>query len=58
MQGAEDQLPSQLSGGMKKRVALARAIIFDPTADTIEPEVCSRQITDSWNFFLLPRAIQ
>ncbi|KAJ8615780.1 hypothetical protein MRB53_035152 [Persea americana] len=39
LKGAEDQLPSQLSGGMKKRVALARAIIFDPTADTIEPEV-------------------
>ncbi|XXG89193.1 hypothetical protein AAC387_Pa12g1257 [Persea americana] len=58
LKGAEDQLPSQLSGGMKKRVALARAIIFDPTADTIEPEVCSRQITDSWNFLLLPRAIQ
>ncbi|GER43197.1 non-intrinsic ABC protein 11 [Striga asiatica] len=35
----EDRLPSELSGGMKKRVALARSIIFDTTKDTIEPEV-------------------
>ncbi|XAR64867.1 Sulfate-transporting ATPase [Bertholletia excelsa] len=34
----EDRLPSELSGGMKKRVALARSIIFDTTKDTIEPE--------------------
>jgi ABC-type transporter Mla maintaining outer membrane lipid asymmetry ATPase subunit MlaF len=36
----EDRLPSELSGGMKKRVALARSIIFDTTNETIEPEVC------------------
>ncbi|GER25866.1 non-intrinsic ABC protein 11 [Striga asiatica] len=35
----EDRLPSELSGGMKKRVALARSIIFDTTKDAIEPEV-------------------
>lgn len=29
LQGVEDKLPSQLSGGMKKRVALARAIVLD-----------------------------
>lgn len=39
MQGVEDRLPSELSGGMKKRVALARSIIFDPITKEIEPEV-------------------
>ncbi|XP_047256353.1 protein TRIGALACTOSYLDIACYLGLYCEROL 3, chloroplastic isoform X2 [Capsicum annuum] len=34
----EDRLPSELSGGMKKRVALARSIIFDTTKDVVEPE--------------------
>jgi phospholipid/cholesterol/gamma-HCH transport system ATP-binding protein len=29
LQGAEEKYPSQLSGGMKKRAALARAIILD-----------------------------
>ena len=28
--GAEDKLPSELSGGMKKRAALARAIVMEP----------------------------
>ncbi len=31
MTGSEDKLPSQLSGGQKKRVALARAIITRPS---------------------------
>lgn len=42
MQEVEDRLPSELSGGMKKRVALARSIIFDTTKDVVEPEVCYR----------------
>ncbi|EXC17349.1 Protein TRIGALACTOSYLDIACYLGLYCEROL 3 [Morus notabilis] len=39
LKGVEDQLPSELSGGMKKRVALARSIICDTTNAAIEPEV-------------------
>lgn len=30
LKGTENQMPSDLSGGMKKRVALARALVIDP----------------------------
>lgn len=52
LQGAEAKFPSQLSGGMKKRAALARSVILDskilfcdePTSG-LDP-IKSRQITD------------
>jgi ABC-type transporter Mla maintaining outer membrane lipid asymmetry ATPase subunit MlaF len=38
LQGSEDKFPAQLSGGMKKRAALARAIIKDDRTNTTEDE--------------------
>jgi phospholipid/cholesterol/gamma-HCH transport system ATP-binding protein len=31
LEGSEDKLPAELSGGMKKRAAIARAMAFEPT---------------------------
>ncbi|XP_015875657.1 protein TRIGALACTOSYLDIACYLGLYCEROL 3, chloroplastic isoform X1 [Ziziphus jujuba] len=39
LKDVEDRFPSELSGGMKKRVALARSIICDTTKRALEPEV-------------------
>ena len=39
LSGAEERYPSQLSGGMRKRAALARAIIVDPTQSSGVEEV-------------------
>jgi len=39
LSGAEDRMPSQLSGGMRKRAALARAIITDPSTQSGVEEV-------------------
>jgi phospholipid/cholesterol/gamma-HCH transport system ATP-binding protein len=32
LEGADDKLPSELSGGMKKRAALARSLVTEPEA--------------------------
>ncbi|GJP57255.1 hypothetical protein CLOM_g16280 [Closterium sp. NIES-68] len=39
LKNVEERFPSELSGGMKKRVALARAIVSDSTAPQLEEEV-------------------
>ncbi|CAI7841940.1 unnamed protein product [Closterium sp. NIES-53] len=39
LKNVEERFPSELSGGMKKRVALARAIVSDSNAPQLEEEV-------------------
>lgn len=39
LRGVEECLPSELSGGMKKRVALAQSIIYDNSTNAVQPEV-------------------
>lgn len=46
-------MPSELSGGMKKRVALARSIIYDTTNNAIEPEVYLLMNLSIWVMFWL-----
>ncbi|MBF2099255.1 MAG: ATP-binding cassette domain-containing protein [Gloeomargaritaceae cyanobacterium C42_A2020_066] len=39
LQGIEDRYPSELSGGMRRRVSLARAILEDPATTLDDPDI-------------------
>ena len=39
LRGTEDSFPSELSGGMRKRVSFARAVMYNPKDEQTKPEV-------------------
>jgi phospholipid/cholesterol/gamma-HCH transport system ATP-binding protein len=45
LRGARDLMPSQISGGMARRVALARAIALDPNSS------CTTSLSRAWTLF-------
>ena len=60
LSGVEDLMPSELSGGMRKRVALARAIVRDSDAenpDQVQPNPFGHQSHQSQNEPLPARAV-
>jgi len=44
LRGARDLMPSQISGGMARRVALARAIVLDPPLIMYDEPLCGRNL--------------